>query len=244
MFQDLNDKQLCALLFSSISYRLITNLYQFETWFVNWVFLWICVGKITTSNWGRDGSWHIEVWGKFIHTNLRPKAEDGRFTVRIRPLKVVSERGWRARRGCHTKRAVVSPKYTLIFKSSLIIVISIDQPKQLISGVDNAVRITAVWAGVNSSYMSYLRVSKVNFRWEPIRQTPPKISVSTANRTTHIKSFSKREPIWWNGNQFGNSPFSKALTEGGSRGMGRTTRSSSCGFMINSCGFKYKHCQS
>lgn len=216
---------------------LITNLYQFETWFVNCVFLWRCVGKITTSNWGRDGSWRIEVWGKCIHTNRRPKA---RCTVRIRPLKSCVWARLKAEAGLSHEACSGVPKYTLMLKSSLITVISIDQPKQLISGVDSAVRITADWAGVacelyvNSSYMSYLRVSKVNFRWEPIRQTPPKIAVSTANRTTHIRSFSKREPIRRNGNQFGNSPFSKALTEG----------ETSCGFMINSCGFKYKHWQS
>lgn len=198
------------------------------------------VGKITTSNWGWDGSWHIEVWGKLIHTNLRPKAEDGRFTVRIRPLKSCGWARLKAEAELSHEACSGVPKYTLMLKSSLITVISIDQPKQLISGVDNTVRITVDWAGVpcelnvNSSYMSYLKISKVNFRWKPIRQTPPNISVSTANHTTHIKSFSKREPIRRNGNQFGNYPFSKALTEGGT----------SCGFMINSCGFKYKHCQS
>lgn len=148
MFQDLNDKQLCGLLFSSISYRLITNLYQFETWFVNCVFLCICVGKITTSNWGRDGSWHVEVWGKFIHTNLRPKAARGGFTVRIRPLKSCGWARLKAEAGLSHEACSGVPKYTLMLKSSLITVISIDYPKQLISGVDNAVRITVDWAVV------------------------------------------------------------------------------------------------
>lgn len=161
MFQDLNDKQLCGLLFSSISYRLITNLYQFETWCVNCVFLWICAGE---NNYIKLRPEQILAhWSLGEIYSYKSAAESRRWQIHGANSSPKSC-GWarlKAEAGLSHEACSGVPKYTLMLKSSLITVISIDQPKQLISGVDNAVRITVDWAAVpcelnvNSSYMSY-----------------------------------------------------------------------------------------